>query len=152
MKMTPSDRKEYFLRTVDGNLSAVSREVYQSYYHARRRERYQEEQKKKRGTISLDAVGYNTGFLSKSGCCQSEIEADIIRRDCIRILYEEIDRLPPWDKRMIGLLYFSEFTVKETAKRLGCSRGKIFSHRRRIFARILKRLRKEGYGVYGSWN
>ena len=139
-----TDRNDRFIRNADGSLSQVSEEVYREYHHMSRRERYQEEQKKKNGVISLDAVGYNTNFLGRKREGQSEIEETLIEKWQLSILYEELDRLASWDKRMIGLLYFSGLTIKDTAAVLGCSRGKVIGHRDKVLMRIRARFRREG--------
>lgn len=137
------------MRGADGALHKVSEEVYRNYYHIRRRERYQEEQKKKNGVASLDAIGYDTNFLSrKPQERRSEIEDMLVMRCYDRILREEIDKLPSWDKRMIGLLYYSGLTVKDAAKTLGCCRGKIYAHRRKAFEKIRSRFHREGIDEY----
>lgn len=129
---------------IDGLPVPVVEEVYREYYHMCRRERYQEEQRKKNGTVSLDAVGYSTYFLEKRQTGGSEIEEALLKKWHIKILYEELDRLASWDKRMIGLLYFSGMTLKDTAAVLGCSRGKVIAHRDKVFLRIRARYRREG--------
>ena len=138
-----TDRNDRFIRNADGSLSQVSEEVYREYHHMRRRERYQEEQKKKNGVISLDAIGYNTNFLRLRHGGRSEIEDTLIEKWQTGVLYEELDRLASWDKRMIGLLYFSGLTIKDTAAVLGCSRGKVIGHRDKVLMRIRARFRRE---------
>ena len=139
-----TDGSNRFIRNADGSLSPVSEEVYREYHHMRRRERYQEEQKKKNGVISLDAVGYNTNFLGGRQSKESEIEKTLMEKWQISVLYEELDRMEPWDKRMIGLLYYSGMTIKGTAAVLGCSRGKVIGHRDKVLMRIRARFRREG--------
>ena len=136
--------KERIIRNHDGTLSRVTEEVYREYHHMRRRERYQQEQKKKNGTISLDAIGYNTNFLCRRQGGRSEIEDALIEKWQLKVLYEELGRLAPWDKRMVGLIYFSGLTIKDTAAALGCSRGKVDAHRKKVFTRIRARFRREG--------
>ena len=118
-------------------------ELRREYYRMLRRERYQEEQKKRHGVISLDAAGYNTHFLSTRNYLESGTETAMVKRLYADILHEELARLPPWDRRMIGLLYFSGRTVKETARLLGCSRGKIFLHRKKALNKIKGRFEAE---------
>lgn len=43
----PKERKNYILRTENGTLVEVTREVYLEWYQSRRREKYQQEQKQK---------------------------------------------------------------------------------------------------------
>lgn len=52
----PKERKNYILRTENGTLVEVTREVYLEWYQSRRREKYQQEQKQKYGVCSLDVV------------------------------------------------------------------------------------------------
>ena len=40
----PKERKNYILRTENGTLVEVTREVYLEWYQSRRREKYQQEQ------------------------------------------------------------------------------------------------------------
>ena len=123
----------------------VSRDVYRTYYHQRRKERYQEEQKKKHGTISLDAVGYNTNYLSRKPIWkESEIESVLVEKWAVQVLYEELDSLSSWDKRLIGLLYFSGITLKEAASVMKCSRGKVINHRNKVLGQIKERFVREG--------
>ena len=50
------NEKNYILRTENGTLVEVTREVYLEWYQSRRREKYQQEQKQKYGVCSLDVV------------------------------------------------------------------------------------------------
>lgn len=118
-------------------------ELRREYYRMLRRERYQEEQKKRHGVISLDAAGYNTHFLSPKGFYESGTETAMVKRLYTDILHEELARLPAWDRRMIGLLYFSGRTVRDTARILGCSRGKIFLYRKKALEKIKRRFEAE---------
>ena len=106
-------------------------ELRREYYRMLRRERYQEEQKKRHGVISLDAAGYNTHFLSTRNYLESGTETAMVKRLYADILHEELARL------------FSGRTVKETARLLGCSRGKIFLHRKKAFEKIKRRFEAE---------
>ena len=136
--------KERMIRDANGSVSRVSEDVYREYHRLRRKERYQEEQKKKHSVISLDAIGYNTNYLRRKQGAKSEIEEALVEQWQRNVLYEELDKLASWDKRMIGLLYFSGLTLKETAAVLGCSRGKVIDHRNKVFIRIRARFRREG--------
>ena len=146
----PAAATGWTLKGADGIPFPVSEEVYANYRHLQRKERYQEEQKRKMGIVSLDALGHGTNYLSsKLGGCGSEIEDGAVRACYMRILYEELDRLSLWDKRMVGLLYYSGLTVKEAAGILRCSRGKIFAHRDKVLKKIRRRFAAEGINESG---
>ena len=134
-----------YLRVPNHAPVRVSGDVYRAYYHQRRKERYQDEQKKTHGTISLDAVGYNTNYLSRKPVWkESEIESALVEKWAVQVLYEELDSLSSWDKRLIGLLYFSGITLKEAASVMKCSRGKVISHRNKVLGQLRKRFISEG--------
>lgn len=50
----PKERRCYVLRTSDGTIVEVTREVYLEWYQSRRRERYQKEQERKYQVSSLE--------------------------------------------------------------------------------------------------
>ena len=52
----PKERKCYVLRTSEGTVVEVTREVYLEWYQSRRRERYQNERKQKYSVSSLEAL------------------------------------------------------------------------------------------------
>lgn len=137
------------VRTADGRVTAVSGEVYREYHRMRRRELYQEEQKRKRGTASLDAAGYDTGTISgRHAAEQSCIEETLLSEWYVRKLYEGIDALDGWDRRLVGLLYFAGMPVKDAAEALGCSRGKVYAHRKKLLAALRGRFEAEGVHEY----
>ena len=68
------------IRNAEGLSIPVTEEVYREYRHLCRREYYQEEQKRKNGVISLDAMGYGAKCLSPQFLgSESEIEDGIVR-------------------------------------------------------------------------
>ncbi|MBR1634332.1 MAG: sigma-70 family RNA polymerase sigma factor [Lachnospiraceae bacterium] len=137
------------IRTEDGRVTAVSWEVYREYHRMRRREMYQEEQKRKYGMVSLDAAGYDMGAaFGGSAAKQSCVEDALLSEWYVRKLYEGIDALDAWDRRLVGLLYFAGMTVKDTAGALGCSRGKVYAHRKKLLAALRGRFEAEGVHEY----
>lgn len=66
----PKERKNYILRTENGTLVEVTREVYLEWYQSRRREKYQKEQKQKYGVCSLEVV--QEGSFVKLLCCRKD--------------------------------------------------------------------------------
>ena len=110
----------------------------------RRRERYQEERDRKKGVASLDAMGYNTLLYSKKDYTKSEIEEAVMEKWCWDILFDELMELSEWDKKLIGLLYFARATLNEAADAMGCSRGKVISHRNKVLFQVRNRFNREG--------
>ena len=83
----PKERKNYILRTENGTLVEVTREVYLEWYQSRRREKYQQEQKQKYGVCSLDVV--QEGSFAKTSISQEgQPEEMAVRSECLKKLKE----------------------------------------------------------------
>lgn len=107
----PKERKNYILRTENGTLVEVTREVYLEWYQSRRREKYQQEQKQKYGVCSLDVV--QEGSFAKTSISQEgQPEEMAVRSECLKKLKESLGQLPEQEAYLIYLLFFEEVTVK----------------------------------------
>ena len=85
----PKERKNYILRTENGTLVEVTREVYLEWYQSRRREKYQQEQKQKYGVCSLDVV--QEGSFAKTSISQEgQPEEMAVRSECLKKLKESL--------------------------------------------------------------
>ena len=143
----PKERKNYILRTENGTLVEVTREVYLEWYQSRRREKYQQEQKQKYGVCSLDVV--QEGSFAKTSISQEgQPEEMAVRSECLKKLKESLGQLPEQEAYLIYLLFFEEVTVKEAAQICGCSRNTIQNRKKRIL-KTLKNIMKE-LGIEGG--
>ena len=101
----PKERKNYILRTENGTLVEVTREVYLEWYQSRRREKYQQEQKQKYGVCSLDVVqegSFAKTYISQEG----QPEEMAVRSECLKKLKESLEQLPEQEAYLIYLLFF----------------------------------------------
>lgn len=137
----PKERKNYILRTENGTLVEVTREVYLEWYQSRRRERYQREKERKYQVSSLE-------MLTEQGAipigAADGVEDTVIREICTEKLRSVMEKLAEEDAYLLYLLYFEEVTVKEAAQICGCSRKTIANRRKRILKELNGKLREMG--------
>lgn len=137
----PKERKCYVLRTSDGTVVEVTREVYLEWYQSRRRERYQREKERKYQVSSLE-------MLTEQGAipigAADGVEDTVIREICTEKLRSVMEKLAEEDAYLLYLLYFEEVTVKEAAQICGCSRKTIANRRKRILKELNGKLREMG--------
>lgn len=137
----PKERKCYVLRTSDGTVVEVTREVYLEWYQSRRRERYQNEKKQKYSVSSLEALSEKGMILD--GMADS-LEDTVIRKICVEKLQSVMEELAEEDAYLLYLLYFEEVTVKEAAQICGYSRKTIANRRKRILKELNEKLKEIG--------
>lgn len=106
----PKERKCYVLRTSEGTVVEVTREVYLEWYQSRRRERYQSERKRKYSVSSLEALS-EKGMIPE-GLADSP-EDTVIRKLCVEKLQAVMEELAEADAYLLYLLFFEKVTVKE---------------------------------------
>ena len=141
----PKERKCYVLRTSDGTVVEVTREVYLEWYQSRRRERYQNEKKQKYSVTSLEALSEKGMILD--GMADS-LEDTVIRKICVEKLQSVMEELAEEDAYLLYLLFFEEVTVKEAAQLCGCSRKTIANRRNRILKYLNGKL--QAIGIMGG--
>lgn len=141
----PKERKCYVLRTSDGTVVEVTREVYLEWYQSRRRERYQNEKKQKYSVSSLEALPEKGMILD--GMADS-LEDTVIRKICVEKLQSVMEELAEEDVYLLYLLFFEEVTVKEAAQLCGCSRKTIANRRNRILKYLNGKL--QAIGIMGG--
>ena len=141
----PKERKCYVLRTSDGTVVEVTREVYLEWYQSRRRERYQNEKKQKYSVTSLEALSGKGMILD--GMADS-LEDTVIRKICVEKLQSVMEELAEEDAYLLYLLFFEEVTVKEAAQLCGCSRKTIANRRNRILKYLNGKL--QAIGIMGG--
>ena len=132
----PKERKCYVLRTGDGTVIEVTREVYLEWYQSRRREKYQMEKMQKHGVCSLNAMEEKGCFQKPCLMVKNEPEEIAIKNICMEKLRKGLERLPEPDAALIDLLFFKEVTVKDAAQICGCSRKTIQNRRKRILSEL----------------
>lgn len=137
----PKERDCYVLRTADGTVVEVTREVYLEWYQSRRRERYQNEKKQKYGVSSLEALSGTGGMPDRS---EESPEDAVIRKLCVEKLQAVIEELAEADAYLLYLLFFEEVTVKEAAQLCGCSRKTVANRRNRILKELKGKLKEMG--------
>ena len=137
----PKDRRCYVLRTSDGIVVEVTREVYLEWYQSRRRERYQKEQERKYQVSSLETLTEQGSILIGAS---DGVEDIVIREMCAEKLRSVMKELEEEDVYILYLLFFAEVTVKEAAQICGCSRKTIANRRKRILAKLKEKLKAMG--------
>lgn len=137
----PKERKCYVLRTSEGTVVEVTREVYLEWYQSRRRERYQNERKQKYSVSSLEALS-ERGMIPEG--LADNPEDTVIRKLCVEKLQAVMEELAEADAYLLYLLFFEEVTVKEAAQLCGCSRKTITNRRKRILKELNEKLKVIG--------
>ena len=128
----PKERQRYMLR-VNDTLVEVTRAVYLAWYQAGRKERYQVEKMQRHGVCSMEELqekGYDCSFSVVSP------EEIVIRLSEIRELEKALGYLTKEDAELITLLFFEEFTVKETAQYFGCCPKTIRNRRKKVLEKL----------------
>lgn len=136
----PKEREQYVIRMENGALVEVTRDIYLTWYQSLRRERYQEEQSWKHGVCSLNELEEKGDFFRKpanGGEGAEEIALRNIFRDEV---YKAVCSLPVEDAKLITLLYFSEMSVKDAAKVLGCCPKTVRNRRKRILKELYQKM------------
>ena len=137
----PKERRCYVLRTSDGIVVEVTREVYLEWYQSRRRERYQKEQERKYQVSSLEMLAEQGNILIGDS---DGVEDMVIREMCAEKLRSVMKELAEEDVYLLYLLLFAEVTVKEAAQICGCNRKTIANRRKRILAKLKEKLKAIG--------
>lgn len=137
----PKERRCYVLRTSDGTIVEVTREVYLEWYQSRRRERYQKEQERKYQVSSLEMLAEQGNILIGDS---DGVEDMVIREMCAEKLRSVMKELEEEDVYLLYLLFFAEVTVKEAAQICGCNRKTIANRRKRILAKLKEKLKAIG--------
>ena len=137
----PKERQRYMLR-INDTLVEVTREVYLAWYQAGRKERYQVEKMQRHGVCSMEELqekGYDCSFSVVSP------EEIVIRLSEIQKLEEAMGYLAKEEAELITLLFFEEFTVKETAQYFGCCTKTIRNRRKKVLEKLKELLQKSDY-------
>lgn len=137
----PKERKWYVLRTSDGTVVEVTREVYLEWYQSRRRERYQNEKKQKYSVSSFEALSEKGMILNGM---EDSLEDTVIRKICVEKLQSVMEELAEADAYLLYLLFFEEVTIKEAAQLCGCNRKTIANRRKRILNNLNEKLKAMG--------
>lgn len=130
----PKERQRYMLH-VNDTLVEVSRAVYLTWYQAGRKERYQVEKMQRYGVCSMEELqekGYDCSFSVLSP------EEIVISLSEIEELEEALGYLNKEDAELIMLLFFEEFTVKETAQYCGCCPKTIRNRRKKVLQKLYR--------------
>lgn len=142
----PKERKCYVLRTSDGTVVEVTREVYLEWYQSRRRERYQREKERKYRVSSLEMLA-EQGTIPLGAA--DGLEDTVIREMCAEKLRLVMEELTEEDAYLLYLLFFEEVTIKEAAQLCGCSRKTIANRRKRILKELNGKMKE--MGVLGGY-
>lgn len=137
----PKERKSYVLRTKEGTVVEVNREIYLEWYQSRRRERYQLERKQRYGVASLEEMQEKGEFPLSA---KDSLEDAVIRKLCIEKLYAVMEELEEKDAYLLYLLFFEEATIKEAAQLCGCSRKTVSNRKKRILKELNEKMKKLG--------
>ena len=142
----PKERQRYMLR-INDTFVEVTRAVYLAWYQAGRKERYQVEKMQRHGVCSMEELqekGYDCSFSVVSP------EEIVIRLSEIQELEKALGYLTKEDAELITLLFFEEFTVKETAQYFGCCPKTIRNRRKKVLEKLKENRQSEEYDNYCS--
>ncbi len=92
------------------------------------------------------------GDAIESAIAESAQRPDVLllRREEMRVVHEEIERLPEKERSVIVLFYLEELTVEETARRLRCTNGAVRGRLDQARDRLRKRLAHRKLTVLSS--
>ena len=127
--------QKIIMQTIDSLIDSFNE--YLAWYQAGRKERYQVEKMQRHGVCSMEELqekGYDCSFSVVSP------EEIVIRLSEIRELEKALGYLTKEDAELITLLFFEEFTVKETAQYFGCCPKTIRNRRKKVLEKLKEQL------------
>lgn len=137
-------REEYRICLKGEKLIPVSREVYLCWYGGKRKERYQKEQDKKHGMISLESMGervFTDGKDGENTLISKENVADSVIQDLmIQRLTKEIELLQKEKRQLIEALYFENLSVCAYAKQIGVTNKTVYKRRNKILEALKEKM------------
>lgn len=132
----PKERENYVIRLSDGTLVEVNRKIYLEWYRSERRERYQKERDRKYGVCSLEGLAEKSCSFKMIGDMENVTEEVALRNIDRELLREALRKLPNQDIQILDFLYFKDITIKETAKKFGCSRKMIGNKQKNLLEKL----------------
>ena len=135
-------KKEFYIRIKD-ELVEVTREVYLSYYRAKRCEQAQTEKEQRHRVLSYDAFDTSSalGVEMLTDTASDEPEDIVIAKLMTEKLHSCIAKLSSDERQLIYMLFFDGCSERETAQKLGISSMTVHNKKERILAKLLKFLK-----------
>lgn len=130
-------REKYFIN-LNGQQIEVSQEVYYAYYGDERKERYLDEQDKKRHVFVFSALEEKDRNLLEFLRSAENTEEDVERQEKCKWIRTALQKLPQKDQNLIDDLFYLEKTLAQVAEENGVSESAI----RQRKSTVLKKLRK----------
>lgn len=129
-------RKKYIL-PVNGKLIPVSREVYESFYTHKRRERYLEERDRDKGLMHFS--NYDTedrNFIDFTEDKNIDVEKVVETGMIIKEMYKALDGLNPEERDLITQIFFEERSIRDIAREKKISHVAIQKRRNKILEKL----------------
>ena len=141
-------RNEYYIKLPKQGVQKVSRSVYCYWYASRRRQKYQKEQERKFGVRSYEAYLQKRGHVAEEVHLIWQQEADeemspenyLEQKMIYERLYQELEKLPPEDQKLIFELFYACIGLRELARQEGVTHRAIAKKRDRILKNLAKML------------
>ena len=157
-KIELSENKEKCIIFIDGAEIEVSKEVFDAYSKADRRERYQEEARLSHLHVSLEKlaeedVPVDLYLQSHSPSPESiliEEENSNIRQELIARLSSVIELLTDKEQHIIKALFYNGHSIREVANEYGVFPNAIIYQRDRILEKLKKHLQKFWFFIVQS--
>ena len=149
-KIELSENKEKCIIFIDGAEIEVSKEVFDAYSKADRRERYQEEARLSHLHVSLEKLAeedvpvdlYLKNHSPSPESILIEEENSIIRQELIARLSSVIELLTDKEQHIIKALFYNGQSIREVANEYGVFPNTIVYQRNRILEKLKKYLQK----------
>ncbi len=132
----PEGERAYFIN-LGYALMETDEEAYRSFYKEYRRERYIDEEARRTGQVSLNAL--DTDELDGTGIVEDTsepVEEKILRKLMIEKLPEAIEVLIEEEKELIEMLYFEGMTERQITEVTGVPQTTINYRRKRILKKL----------------
>lgn len=135
-------REKYFIN-LNGQQIEVSQEVYYAYYGDERKERYLDEQDKKRHVFVFSALEEKDRNLLEFLRSAENIEEDVERQEKCKWIRTALQKLPQKDQNLIDDLFYLEKTLAQVAEENGVSESAIRQRKSTVLKKLRKILSKE---------
>lgn len=138
------ENKEKCIIIIDGTEIEVSKEVFDAYSKADRRERYQEEARLSHLHVSLEKLAeedvpvdlYLQNHSPSPESILIEEENSIIRQELIARLSSVIELLTDKEQHIIKALFYNGYSIREVANEYGVFPNAIIYQRDRILEKL----------------
>lgn len=132
-----ADNEKYMIK-IEGAPIEVTPEVYYTYFHMERQERWQEEKKQEHGVFSYDALdnGETVGAEAMPDLAGPGIEESAMAKEIYETLHRAVAALPRAERALIQAIYFDGLTEKEYAVSSGLSQQGVSYRLKKILSKL----------------